>query len=72
MMPSLIVIPPFQLPDGWNLSRPNNITCNNIYKARLSILILTRLNRRVITTSPNSRHERLSSMWVLLLKSNKE
>jgi hypothetical protein len=41
MMPSLVVIHPFQLPVGWNLSRPNN-TCNNIYKARLSILILSK------------------------------
>jgi hypothetical protein len=29
MMPSLIVIHPFQLPAGWNLTRTNN-TCNNI------------------------------------------
>jgi hypothetical protein len=40
-MPSLIVIHPFQLLAGWNLSRTNN-TCNNIYKARLSILILSK------------------------------
>jgi predicted metalloenzyme YecM len=36
-----------------------NNTCNNSFKARLSILILSRLNRQVITTSPNSGHERL-------------
>jgi hypothetical protein len=42
MMPLLIVIHPFQLPDEWNLSRPNNITCNNICKARLNILILSK------------------------------
>jgi hypothetical protein len=41
MMPSLVVIHPFQLLAGWNISRPNN-TCNNIYKARLSILILSK------------------------------
>jgi hypothetical protein len=38
---------------------PVSNTCSNSFKARLSILILSRLNRRVITTSPNSRHERL-------------
>jgi hypothetical protein len=41
MIPSLTAIHPFQLPAGWNLTRPNN-TCNNIYKARLSILILSK------------------------------
>jgi hypothetical protein len=41
MMQSLVVIHPFQLPARWNLSRPNN-TCNNIYKARPSILILSK------------------------------
>jgi hypothetical protein len=40
-MPSLIVINPFQLPAGRNLTRPNN-TCNNIFKARLNILILSK------------------------------
>jgi hypothetical protein len=40
-MPSLDVIYPFQLPVGWNLTRPNN-TCNNSFKARLSILILSK------------------------------
>jgi hypothetical protein len=40
-MPSLVVIHPFQLPAGWNLSRPNN-TCNNIFIARLGILILSK------------------------------
>jgi hypothetical protein len=42
MMESLVVIHTFQLPAGWNLSRPNNITCNNIYIAKLSILILSK------------------------------
>jgi hypothetical protein len=41
-MPSLAVIHPFQFPAGWNLSRPNNITYNNIYIATLSILILSK------------------------------
>jgi hypothetical protein len=38
-MASLVVIHPFQLPAGWNLTQLNN-TCNHINKARLSILIL--------------------------------
>jgi hypothetical protein len=42
VMPPLVNIHPFQLTAGWNLSRPNNITCNNIYKERLSILILNK------------------------------
>jgi hypothetical protein len=41
MMPSLVVIHPFQLQVGWNLNRTNN-TCNNSFKARLSILILSK------------------------------
>jgi hypothetical protein len=40
-MSSLVPFHPFQLPAGWNLARPNN-TCNNIFKARLSILILSK------------------------------
>jgi hypothetical protein len=41
MMQSLLVIHPFQLPAGWKFSGPHIrcITYNNIYKARLSILI---------------------------------
>jgi hypothetical protein len=44
MMLSLFVIHPFQLPAGWKFSRPHIrcITWNNIYKARLSILILNK------------------------------
>jgi hypothetical protein len=44
MMPSLFVIHPFQLPAGWKFSGPHIrcITWNNIYKARLSILILSK------------------------------
>jgi hypothetical protein len=44
MMQSLLVIHPFQLPAGWKFSGPH-VTCitwNNIYKARLSILILSK------------------------------
>jgi hypothetical protein len=40
-MPSLVVIHPFQLPAGWNLTRITN-TCNNNFNARLSILILSK------------------------------
>jgi hypothetical protein len=40
-MSSLVFIHPFQLPAGWNLTKPNN-KCNHIYKARLSILILSK------------------------------
>jgi hypothetical protein len=44
MMQSLLVIHPFQLPAGWKFSGPRIrcITWNNIYKARLSILILSK------------------------------
>jgi hypothetical protein len=44
MMQSLCVIHPFQLPAGWKFSGPH-ITCitwNNIYTARLCILILNK------------------------------
>jgi hypothetical protein len=44
MMQSLFVIHPFQLPAGWEFFGPH-ITCitwNNIYKARMSILILSK------------------------------
>jgi hypothetical protein len=43
-MQSLFVIHPFQLPAGWEFFGPH-ITCitwNNIYKARMSILILSK------------------------------
>jgi hypothetical protein len=44
MMQSLFVIHPFQLPAVWKFSGPHIscITWNNIYKARLSILILSK------------------------------
>jgi hypothetical protein len=38
-MPSLIVIHPFLLPAGWNLTKLKN-TYNHNYKARLSIVLL--------------------------------
>jgi hypothetical protein len=40
-MPSLVFVHPFQLPARWNLTRPNN-TYNNIFKARLSMLNLSK------------------------------
>jgi hypothetical protein len=40
-MPSLILFHPFQLPAGWNLTKSDN-TCNNIFKARMSIQILSK------------------------------
>jgi hypothetical protein len=44
MMQSLLVIHPFQLPAGWKFSGPHIacITWDNMYKARLSILILSK------------------------------
>jgi hypothetical protein len=36
-MPSLVVIHPFQLPAGWNLTRPNN-TCNNILYSKVEYI----------------------------------
>jgi hypothetical protein len=51
-MQSLFIIHPFQLPAGWKFSGPHitNVTWNNIYKARLSILILSKayLSKRKI------------------------
>jgi hypothetical protein len=43
-MQSLFFVHPFQLPAGWKFSGPHIrcITWNNIYKARLSILILSK------------------------------
>jgi hypothetical protein len=44
MMQSLLVIHPFQLPAGWKFSGPTShaLSGNIIYKARLSILILSK------------------------------
>jgi hypothetical protein len=54
MMQSLFVIHPFQLPAGWKFSWPHIrcITWNNIYKARLSILILSKTNPSKRKTLP--------------------
>jgi hypothetical protein len=54
MRQSLFVIHPFQPPAGWKFSGPH-ITCitwNNIYKARLSILILSKTYPSKIKTLP--------------------
>jgi hypothetical protein len=40
-MPSLVVIHPSLLPAGWKLTRLSN-TYNNILKARVGILILSK------------------------------
>jgi hypothetical protein len=57
MMQSFFVIHPFQLPVGWMFSGPHIrcITWNNIYKARLSRLILSK-------TYPSKRKDFTSSM----------
>jgi hypothetical protein len=70
-MPSLVLFHPFQLPARWNLTRPNN-TCNHIIKARLCILVLRRLNRRVILHHQTLDMRGFLAGGVLLLKSNKE
>jgi hypothetical protein len=59
MTQSLFVIHPFQLPAGWKFSGPY-IRCNtwnNIYKARLSILILNKTysSKRKDFTSSHAR-----------------
>jgi hypothetical protein len=52
-MPLLsVIIHPFQLPAGWKFSGPH-ITCitwNNIYKAWLSILILSKTYPSKVTS----------------------
>jgi hypothetical protein len=59
MMQSFFVIHPFQLPAGWKFSGPHLrcITWNNIYKARLSILILSKTytSKRKDFTSNHAR-----------------
>jgi hypothetical protein len=69
MMQSLFVIHPFQLPAGWKFSGPHIrcITWNNIYKARLSIVILSK-------TYPSKRKTlplvcKVFGLWVYLPKS---
>jgi hypothetical protein len=61
MMQSLFVIHPFQLPARWKFSGPHIrcITWNNIYKARLSMLILSK-------TYPSKRKDFTSSHARLL------
>jgi hypothetical protein len=61
MMQSLFIINPFQLPAGWEFSGAHIIciTWNNIYKARLSILILSK-------TYPSKRKDFTSSHARLL------
>jgi hypothetical protein len=57
-MQSLLVIHPFQLPAGWKFSGPH-ITCTtlmNIYKARLSILILSKTYPSKIKVLPLITH----------------
>jgi hypothetical protein len=60
-MQSLFVIHPFQLPAGWKFSGPHIrcITWNNIHKARLSILILSK-------TYPSKRNDFTSNHARLL------
>jgi hypothetical protein len=41
------------------VTHPVNNTCNNSFKARLSILILSKTKPSGDNSSPNSRHERL-------------
>jgi hypothetical protein len=58
-MPSLFVIHPFQLPAAWKFSGPHIrcITWNNIYKARLSILILSKTYPSKRKTLPLIMHD---------------
>jgi hypothetical protein len=68
-MQSLFVIHPFQLPAGWKFSEPH-ITCitwNNIYKARLSILILSKTYPSKRKTLPLIMH----GFWLMGLFAKK-
>jgi hypothetical protein len=58
MMQSFFVIHPFQLPAGWKFSGPHIrcITWNNIYKERLSILILSKTYPSKRKTLPLNMH----------------
>jgi hypothetical protein len=69
MMQSLLVIHPFQLPAGWKFSGPHItcVTCNNIYKARLSILILSKTYLSKRNTLPLIMH----GFWLVRLFANK-
>jgi hypothetical protein len=57
-MQSFFVIHPFQLPARWKFCRPHIrcITWNNIYKARLSILILSKTYLSKGKTLPLNMH----------------
>jgi hypothetical protein len=57
-MQSFFVIHPFQLPAGWKFSGPHIkcITWNDIYKARLSILILSKTYPSKRKTLPLNMH----------------
>jgi hypothetical protein len=54
MMQSLFIIHPFQLPAGWKFSGHTShaLPGNNIYKARLSILILSETYPSIRKTLP--------------------
>jgi hypothetical protein len=69
MMQSLFVIHPFQLPAGWKFFGPHIrcITWNNIYKARLSILILSKIYPSKRKTLPLAI--KAFGLWVCLPKS---
>jgi hypothetical protein len=71
-MQSFFVIHPLQLPAGWKFSGPHIrcITWNNIYKARLSILILSKtypFQRKDFT----SNHARLLASGFVCQKTTK-
>jgi hypothetical protein len=59
MMQSFFVIHPFRLRAGWKFSGPHCITWKNIYRAKLSILILSK-------TYPSKRKDFTSSHAELL------
>jgi hypothetical protein len=69
MMQSLFVTHPFQLPAGWKFSGPHIrcITWNNIYKARLSILILSKTYPSKRKTLPLYMH----GFWLVCLFAQK-
>jgi hypothetical protein len=71
MMRSFFVIHPFQLPAGWKFSGPHIrcITWNNIYKARLSILILSKTYPSKRKTLPH--HARLLAGGFVYQKATK-
>jgi hypothetical protein len=68
MMQSLVIIHPFQLPARWKFSGPHShaLPGNNIYKARLSILILSKPYPSKRKTLPLIMHA--FGLWVCLRK----